>query len=369
MSAFTVLWRALFLACSWTWCIGMFLPIFLIDDFGVWGWVAFALPNVVGAAAVGLIVATPQRSRAIVERQAHAMRLFSAVTIAFHLFFLGQILRVMNPSGETVGAFWASPVLVLLIGAAAALLATMRTRGWMIASVVAFALSILAGVLMCVMSDGQAYEPAPAIGQFGIGDLLWATPALCFGFLLCPHLDLTFHRTRQEAPGRIGDGAFVIGFCLFFLSLIVFTLMYASSFLDRAWINYWIALHFGAQSAFTMGAHWRELRVQRAAAPSLGVLAAGAALGLLWPVNDFRLGYDLILYAYAIPFPAYVWIVMIPRSISRGRAHAAWLVSVILATPIFAYGFLGAHWWAIPIGIAIPLLAPLAAARLVRSEG
>ena len=41
------LW-AFFLACSWTWCVGMFLPVLLVRNWGIWGWVVFAVPNVIG---------------------------------------------------------------------------------------------------------------------------------------------------------------------------------------------------------------------------------------------------------------------------------------------------------------------------------
>ena len=40
-------WAA-FLASSWTWCIGMFLPVLMIRDYGGWGWAVFALPNILG---------------------------------------------------------------------------------------------------------------------------------------------------------------------------------------------------------------------------------------------------------------------------------------------------------------------------------
>ena len=36
----------IYLSCSWTWCIGMYLPVILLRDFG-WPWLlAFAIPNV-----------------------------------------------------------------------------------------------------------------------------------------------------------------------------------------------------------------------------------------------------------------------------------------------------------------------------------
>ncbi len=363
MPALNILGRALFLACSWTWCIGMFLPVFLIGDFGVWGWVAFAIPNVFGAMAVGLIVKTPERSRAIVERHANAMFVFSIITIAFHLYFLGQILRVMHPEGNGIGTLWWSPAFVLVVGLIAVALARLKQRGWMIASVVTFAISIIAGALMLTRSTGSALEAPTMIGVFGVGDLVWATPALCFGFLLCPHLDLTFHRTRQEAPGRPGDLAFIFGFCVFFLALILFTFFYAASFLGFALISSWIALHFAAQSAFTMGAHWRELRTRAVPLEFFVVLAGLAMWALPWPVRGFRFGYDMFLFAYALPFPSYVWIVMVPRGWDHHRAVRVWLWSQLPATPLFVAGFLGQMWWLIPIAIAIPLAAPAVLSR------
>ncbi|HTL30770.1 MAG TPA: hypothetical protein VL282_16180, partial [Tepidisphaeraceae bacterium] len=33
---------AIYLGMSWTWCIGMFLPVLLVRDYGFWGWLVFA---------------------------------------------------------------------------------------------------------------------------------------------------------------------------------------------------------------------------------------------------------------------------------------------------------------------------------------
>src|SRR3954471_24793497 len=53
---FSALNWAAFLGASWTWCIGMFLPVLLIRDYGPSMWWAFAVPNVIGAAAMGWIL-------------------------------------------------------------------------------------------------------------------------------------------------------------------------------------------------------------------------------------------------------------------------------------------------------------------------
>jgi len=82
----TVGW-GVYCACSWTWCIGMFLPAVLLHRYGWPGFIVFAAANVLGCAAMGYIVRTRQRSQAMVQRHTPMMIAFSAVTIAYQLFF------------------------------------------------------------------------------------------------------------------------------------------------------------------------------------------------------------------------------------------------------------------------------------------
>ena len=78
---------AFFCASSWTWCIGMYLPVALIRDFGWPGFAAFAIPNVLGCAAFGYVVATTRASEEMVQRHRTAMRCFSLVAIAYQSYF------------------------------------------------------------------------------------------------------------------------------------------------------------------------------------------------------------------------------------------------------------------------------------------
>ena len=365
-----VIGAAAFLAASWTWCIGMFLPVLLIGDFGVWGWVAFAVPNVIGAAAVGLIH-SPESAGRVTRDHAGALRLFSAVTIAFHLFFLGRIVPVMGVPDAGLGPIVQSAGVIALAIVAALGLSRLRGAGaWSIAAGVAVALSILAMLLMMRMSDGRALTAPPISGASPAREALWIAPALALGFLCCPHLDATLLRTRRQTPGRDGSAAFIIGFCVFFLGLITLSMLYARGFLPDGVLNYWVGLHFFAQSVFTMAVHRRELRAQADTADersrwlTLGLIVIGAALGLLWPIADFRLGYDLFLFLYAVPFPAYVWIVMVPRRASRGRETAAWLTATLVATPIFAVGYLAPIWPMVALAAGVILVAPIVESRL-----
>lgn len=360
----TVVGRALFLAASWTWCIGMFLPVLLIDDFGMWGWVAFAVPNVIGAAMVGLIHKPEQATRLTRDHRA-AMRLFSAVTIAFHLYFLGRIAPFMGAPDGGFGPAGQSVVVLIFVVIAAWGLSRLRTpRAWMIAAGAAIGLSALAMLLIVRTSGGPVFAAPPDAGTFPVEEVLWVTPALFFGFLLCPHLDLTLLRVRRETPGAGGGVAFLLGFGVLFLSLITLTMLYAHAFLPGGRLSYWLGLHFVAQGVFTVAAHWRELAEKADEDRDdrriiAGLIALGALLGVAWPIGEFRLGYDLILFAYAVPLPAYVWFVMIPRTPGRRRETSAWLTAVVIASPIFAVGYLAPVWPLVAAAVGVMLAAPI----------
>src|SRR6059058_3078406 len=90
-------WAA-YLASSWTWCIGMFLPVLLVRDYGVWGWIVFAIPNILGAAAMGWVIRSPEQSRSIVAVHQPAIVIFSTVTAAFQVFFAAWIFQRLGLS-------------------------------------------------------------------------------------------------------------------------------------------------------------------------------------------------------------------------------------------------------------------------------
>ncbi|NCF38745.1 MAG: hypothetical protein GWP75_01345, partial [Planctomycetia bacterium] len=75
-------------ACSWTWCIGMFLPVILLGRFGWAGFLAFAIPNLIGCVGFGYVF-DADRSRRFATAHPLAIRWFSLATIAFQIFFIG----------------------------------------------------------------------------------------------------------------------------------------------------------------------------------------------------------------------------------------------------------------------------------------
>src|SRR4029078_4524317 len=83
---------AVFLGMSWTWCIGMFLPVLLVRDYGPWAWGAFAIPHVVGAAAMGWVLSTGA-SDDIARNHSFWVKAFSWVTAAFQIFFAFWIFQ------------------------------------------------------------------------------------------------------------------------------------------------------------------------------------------------------------------------------------------------------------------------------------
>jgi hypothetical protein len=358
-------WAA-FLGSSWTWCIGMFLPVLLVRELGIWGWIVFAAPNVIGAAAMGWVLKTPQASRDIVEKHGPACRAFSAVTIAFHVFF----------------ALWFVPRLVGLPIAASVfalvtiyLLATMsRPNADLVGGIVAFLVSL--GMLAFFVRGTRT--SIPGIGSHPTIDAAWLSPVCIFGFALCPYLDLTFHRARQQQPtlGR-SHIAFGVGFGICFLAMIVFSLLYSSllsSLLEPDWrgkvrpVFGWIlATHMIIQTGFTLSVHARSLAASRLTPGGLfGLLVltqvalfAAFATSLLPRYHNLDSGeviYRLFMAFYGLVFPAYVWIFMVCARGPSVAALRAFLLSIVVAAPMYWLGFIEDRMvWLVP-GVAVAIL-------------
>lgn len=380
-----VFWAA-YLACSWTWCIGMFLPALLVRDYG-WPAVAvFLAPNALGAAAMGWVLASRESSRSLVERHEAAMVLFGAVTIAFHVFFLIWALGMSNRIGQA--PTWG---LVTVAGAAVGVIALMRlfgrSGGPALGGVSWLIWVVSAGVLALLLTR-PAFAPAtpryfPLTAD--TASLLWLAPVCVFGFALCPYLDLTFHKARQDSTS--GPLAFGAGFLVLFPVMIVLTLVYAGPFIAllagdtgaalswAPWVGVAILVHVVAQLLFTVIAHQHriaETRLGQSGRVLTIILAAAAViLGLthdnvpgVGAYSGAEVVYRCFMGCYGLVFPAYVWIVMIPgRNAGEPgfmrRALRVWALSVGIAAPMFWMGFVaGREVWLAP-GIGVVLLARL----------
>lgn len=355
----------------------MYLPVLLIEDFGWPGWIAFVVPNVIGAASVGFLL----RSRAACDRflREHriAIALFGVATLCLHGYFLGGV-HGMFGIGEAVGRSaaeqWAITIAIALLPIGIGWLGV-RARGSILPRLawLALALSIVVLTLGWRTSNGATFTMPPASGAYPPLQLAGLAPALALGFLTCPFLDASLLRIRRSFDdARI---PFAVGFCVPFLGLVTMTALYAQGMLGIGVLSWYVLAHIAVQSCFTIAAHMREmpelLPVRGVASGRTGValllglvVLCSIAGAVTLRAGGFDLGYTVLLSLYALPFPAYVWIVclgwgrpMKPRLVALGAA-------LVLATPLFVYGALLEHWmWLIP-GVAVVLVAPLVA-RLI----
>lgn len=362
----TLGWAA-FLGASWTWVIGMYLPVLLVRDFGLWGWVVFALPNVIGAAAMGAVVLTADRSRKILAQHAPMATAFSIVTIAFHVFFVGWMLVQFVPLYAVTGTFLAAAIVFLVGGG--------RRDVWLAVLVLLVSIGCLIALLTQPLDPMQLFrsaDPQP--------ELLALTPVCMFGFFLCPYLDLTFHRARQAMEPKAGIRAFQIGFGVFFLTMILFSLLYADFLAWERWrpgVNVkllaWVLFtHMSLQIAYTLSVHARavvggasKVRFSRIAL----VLAMAIAMGLavysqhqqIRRFYPFQMQFGEVIYRcfmgfYGLIFPAYVWLCMIPKGEANAPDRGKWLrfiIAVVLAMPFFWLGFVERRYWWLLVGLAI----------------
>lgn len=361
-------------ACSWTWCIGMFLPVLLLEKFGWPGFLAFLIPNAAGCAAFGFIVKSRKRSIEIVAKHRAAFDWFSIIAIAFHVFFAGFLAAYLLPEDfmpDTRPQLAAAAAGAL--GAAAILVSWLPRRFWPALAAVVYAASL--AILLTGGVDRLA--EIEWSGRLPAVNLMWLTPTLCFGFLLCPLMDLTFHRAMQETNRR---STFVV-FAATFAVMPLVTCLYADA--PSVGLMAAFIVHIGVQSVFTVAAHLRELLPQRdQESPSFGAgrMAIGAVLlmAILPPLVILIVDVDYELAEktyvgwfvfYGLVFPAYVLLFATPgRPLTMDRASLIRFgAAMAIATPLYWIGFIEEHMWA----LAPPLLALLAmkAVRARRSGG
>ena len=387
-----ILWGA-YLACSWTWCIGMFLPALLMRDMGWAGFLIFAIPNVLGAAAMGWILKSRSDSVRFVETHPTAIWWFSAVTLAFHFFW---ILWVSNfiwaafsiPKSYLIGVTGGVSLFIVLSGKAS------RKDKSPILALLLFLFSL--GVLLATFCTPDVQETNTALLTAAPKTIapLWMLPVMCFGFLLCPYLDITFHHARQQLDsqknGRLG---FSIGFIGFFSFMILLTTRYAgviTSALEgkpfvaiaTPWLAAGILTHILCQWIFTVRAHLDQIRTLPNAQSKrplllIVILLAGliGSFAIRLPAHAGLTGGELIyrtfMSAYGLLFPAYIlYRVIRARKNNAPVGLPAMWIAIALATPLFWMGFMERQaFWLTP-GMGIIILGAFLKKKLkpLRSE-
>lgn len=330
---------AVYLACSWTWCIGMYLPVVLWDHYGWPAVLAFAIPNIIGVVLFAFGVGTVSRSRALIAGHTSAMLWFSLITIAFHVYFLSALWGYEFP-----GFWWPGAMLVPLPIVALAWMARGLSDRLLVR--IAGSVYVLAGCLVTLAGVIHSTSGAP------MREAVWASrepsgvvflaPVFIIGFLLCPQLDLTFHRALSAVGGRAAAKTTFVLFGVVFAFMLVCTFLY--SLIGFLWP---IVLHILIQSWFTMTVHFKEIDVRRET-------AAGRAVGAkMWPVLILSwalaplpiIDYRWWFIFTGLVFPAYVVLMMVRPRLGWPAAHQLVLAAVILLLlPFDALGFLKGGW-------------------------
>lgn len=380
----TLGWGA-YLACSWTWCIGMFLPVLLIRDFGWWSFPVFAIPNCLGAAAMGWVLRRHGSSMQLQAAHASMVRAFSWVTVLFQAFFLFWLTRSAAPDRAFSPA---APGLTFMAGLLAAILPRSSPRT-ATTSIIVLLVSVAMGAVWWRTTPHTSWMS----GTFSSNPtgLAFLAPVLAIGFLFSPYLDATFHRAAQASESST-PRVFGLGFLTLFPLMIGLTALYAPSMLSSAHRDEFgsalpsavptlIAAHIALQLGFTIGAH--PLGSTQRRDPSRPLPAPAKYLLLLVPVGTAvlfsivrippdtgEIMYRLFMSFYGLVFPAYVWICMIPtlhqpRKPTQ-RQVVVWVVAVLLAAPFYYFGFIELKYGALAPGVLIPLLARFAIGKAPR---
>lgn len=379
-----ILWGC-YLGCSWTWVIGMLLPTFLVRDYGLWGWIVFAIPNVIGAGALGFVISKAEVSRRLVLQHQLAFVGFTLCTVAYQFFGAawigGQLVGVIIdlPFGYEIPPKLNIWVPFLAVLAAGPILYFFRK--WLCkkhpAAILAFAVWLVSlGLFGWFLFNHATTEPFKGLqltpipsenSRLSLIDLLIFIPASITGFLLCPYLDITFHKARQVTTPSTGRWAFGLGFGIVFFSMIIFSLAYAdeNQLLKHLVVNNKddvtlatfrtiIALQLGLQTGFTVLVHlWATKEsfgkpvagVTAILAIVLGLTAAYITTGIpprLHGLASHEVIYRCFLLFYGMVFPSYVWLIMIPyrQPINKQTALIIFALATILAYACGYHGFI-----------------------------
>jgi len=364
--ALTVAGWAVYLAMSWTWCIGMYLPVLLMRELGIGGVITFAIPNIVGAAAMGWAIRDAGQSRRIIGEHRPAFVWFSLITIVYHAFFAAWMIRRI--AGPNAGAIVAGAFLMFW------LILQWKIGGQFLAALLALAVS-LAAIGWGIWRGDLPYVAQP-VGADRLDPInnLWLGPAWTFGFLCCPYLDLTFHAARQALSRTQARAAFTFGFGIIFPVMLAITVGYSGWLavgFDRArypQLALFLSAHLIVQSCLTVALHVRQIpRVQQRASiwqflAFMTILILAVLLGV-WDRSQFRyngiaLGeiiYRAFLGFYGLVFPAYVWLRMCPPHRSLLRVGTV----ILIAAPLYWLGFADERMGFIVPGVLIVVLAKL----------
>jgi hypothetical protein len=346
----------------------MFLPVLLVRDYGLGAWWVFAVPNVIGAAAMGFVLRDRVHAWRVSEKHLAACLWFSAVTVAFHVFFASWMISKLIPMGGLMATLMMA-ILFFWVGEKRDRLDPIPAIMIFLLSTVLIGAAIAKGDLPNVVHPHHVHPTA-----------LWLAPVCALGFAICPYLDLTFHRAYQDSANpRV---SFALGFGGPFLLMIYFTLVYSGGVvlimttggkaIGSSLLLVALALHLSVQSGFTIALHARPIvhHLDRIGPATLGVALVIGGLALFKSTfvhpSNFGLSMDrgewvyrLFMSFYGLVFPAYGLICMKPwrREVApTTRADLVLFAGVVIAAaPFYWLGFIAGVPWALVVGVAIVL--------------
>ena len=342
MNALKTIGWGLYLASSWTWCIGMFLPIILLERYGWQGFFMFAIPNVIGCAAFGYVLKTPERSKDLVAKYGFLMGLFSIATIAFHALFIVIMLNIHNL--ESYARYVVYPILFCLF-----ISVFFSKRIWMVLGSACWITSLCLGLsLLPTELHVEASRPWQ--------DVLYLLPITTFGFLLCPYLDPTFHRALQESPSRHCFGVFGITFAV----MIGITCAYSETVLLALPLA--LAIHLLIQATFSIIAHQYEgaLAWKSSRAFPLALLASVSIAMLIAAQNQSDIQSHLNDYLrffvfYGLIFPGLVVIFMWTGKAMNWLRISLFGLVALCSLPLLESAYIGEIPWLAIFPVAILL--------------
>lgn len=345
-------------ASSWTWCIGLFLPIIMLRLFGWPGFLVFAVPNIAGVVLFGYLF-DAERCRRTLREHRLAVRLFSTCTSAYQLFFIAWLWTHLHPDGTPL----AGAAIALAVWLAGLGLSAVPDRIWPWLGT-----AVWLGSMALVIGTGlDGLGELPATGALVGTDLALVAPAIIFGFLLCPWLDASFHRARITS----GSPRVFLVFAIAFLPMILLSCSYGPD--GRLLVGAVALAQITLQATFTNAVHARDAWLggpgaERDGQPPRPIAALLPVIAILLGTLPFLAGettYLRFLGLYGLVFPAYALLFMAPWGTATPNRTTLILLAVLLVPAGLALdrAFIGREMGYAPLAVGLVLL-PAAAILL-----
>lgn len=300
-----ILGWGIYSASSWTWCIGLFLPIIMLRLFGWPGFFLFAIPNIAGVVIFGYLFDEKSCLRMLREHRP-AIRVFSIATSAYQLFFIAWLWSHLYPGGSpTTGAAIALGIWVLGL-----LLAAVPDRAWLWLGVLVWLISMVLFITLGIGGLGFSMVES----ELTTTDLLLIAPSIIFGFLFCPWLDASFHRARIRSRSPHAFAVFAVAFA----PMILLSCAYSSQ--GMLVVGALALTQITMQAGFTNAVHARDAWLGGPGAleddtsnwPWAALVPVLAILFGTLPMVAGESTYLRLLGLYGLVFPAYALFFMSP---------------------------------------------------------